>query len=115
MFEKSQEIASFFKNLPAFNAVMDGRIYPIVANENVNPPFAIYRIEERQSASKDLDEYNVSLFLYFTPESYKNCAVFTDAITSEVKENDDFVWERSEIDFIEENRSFVGSITFKTH
>ena len=113
MYQLSQQIIAYFTAQTAFTNVVAQDIYAVIAPENQNFPFVTFRISSQETATKDLDEYQVALFLWFEENQYDQAVQFVDVVTNLVKQNNNWDWQFSSVDFIEENASFVGMINFK--
>jgi len=110
MLELSDEITTFLLAQSVFTDVMEERLSPIVSSTDEVYPFANYVIKEQAGQSKDGDSASVSLLFYFEQNSYRKCVEFLDQIKPIIKENYD--WLNSEIEFVEQDQSFVGIINF---
>lgn len=110
MLELSDEITDFLLSQTVFTDVMGDRLSPIVSSADEVYPFANYVIKEQSGQSKDGDSASVSLLFYFEQNSYRKCVEFLDQMKPIIKENYD--WLNSEIEFIEQDQSFVGIINF---
>ena len=85
MFEFSELIYSFFTTNAQFTAVMQTRLFPVIAPEDVQFPFSTYSLESRESESKDADAYRTTLFFWFQENQYNQALQFTDAMIEIVK------------------------------
>jgi predicted acetyltransferase len=110
MLELSDEITAFLLNQTVFTAVMNDRLSPIVSSVDEVYPFANYIVKEQTGQSKDGDASSATLMFYFEQNGYRKCVEFLDQMKPIVKENYD--WINSEIQFVEEDQSFVGIINF---
>lgn len=111
MEQLSQELYSYFTAQPSFTDIVANRLFPLVAYKDVSFPFAVYRIAQQEGETKDADRFNVSLSVFFKENEYTECARFADTIKN-IVENSRYNWQDSEIDFVEEDRSMVATITF---
>ncbi|OXB01747.1 hypothetical protein B0A75_04715 [Flavobacterium oncorhynchi] len=110
MLELSDEIFAFLTGQTAFTAVMDNKVFPIMALEGTATPFTTYRINEKTPLTKDGNALNFSLFFWFSPNEYKKMIAFTEIMEAIIKEKTNYEWVSSYPDFIEENFSYVGII-----
>jgi hypothetical protein len=115
MLEVSDEIVAFLNAQTEFTDVMGDRVFPIMALEGTETPFATYRINEKIPLTKDGNQSNVSLFFWFGSNEYRKMVVFTDAMEAIIKEKSNYEWVSSSPDFIEENFSYVGIINLNTN
>lgn len=65
MIEISEQVVSLLKSDPQLTAVVENRIFPMVGNEGVKFPFAIYNIGDEQIETKDAYSYPVNVFVWF--------------------------------------------------
>lgn len=112
MFRISQEIISYFENTILFTNVCDNRIYAVIAPEDVTFPFSAFTINQFETATKDIDVFDITLFLWFEQDKYTDAVKFTDVCTQLVKANPNWEWKNSTFQFIEENTSYCGIINF---
>lgn len=112
MKEVSEYIYQFFTSVTAFTNVMQTKFYPVVADVETPFPFAIYGLAQQTGISKDTNNFVIVLSGYFEQNQYEDCVMFSDAITDVVKATSRLDWQNSEVNFIEENQSFVANITF---
>lgn len=110
MLELSDEITAFLLSQTVFTNLMGDRLSPIVSSADEVYPFANYVVREQSGQSKDGDSLGASLMFYFEQNSYRKCVEFLDQMKPIIKENYD--WLNSEIEFIEQDQSFVGIINF---
>lgn len=115
MFEISESVYTYLTAQTAFTNVMGTKLSPIVAMAETPFPFATYKIEEQSSLSFDGTAGTIQLYFWFGPKEYKKCAQFTDAMKAVVDAKDNYQWQSSSVDFIEENQSFVGIVNFTTN
>ncbi|MBF05025.1 MAG: hypothetical protein CMP76_17245 [Flavobacterium sp.] len=112
MEQVSTEIYNYFNSLSVFTDVMGDRIFPLIALEETDFPFSIYKIEQQRGLSKDADGFDVTLFAYFGPQNYKEAVAFNDAVRQQL-DSSRYQYLDSSIDFIDENQSIVLVLTFK--
>lgn len=113
MFEISKQIIAYFEGKTDFTTICGNRIFAVIAPEDVTFPFTAFTINQFEAATKDIDVYDVTLFLWFMPTEYTNAIQFTDKVTELVKENNNWNWENSTFQYIEENDSYCGIINLK--
>ena len=112
MLEISEGLYAYLIDQTVFTTVMSLKLSPIVAAPDTVFPFATFKIEEQSSLSYDGTAGTVQLYLWFGTTEYKKCAQFTDAMKAVIDGKEDYQWQSSSIDFIEDNQSFVGIINF---
>jgi hypothetical protein len=115
MLEISEGLSAFLATQTVFTTAMGAKLSPIVALPETAFPFATYRITEQSISSYDGTAGTVQLYFWYGPKEYKKCAQFTDAMKAVIDGKDNYQWQNSSIDFIEENQSFVGIINFSTN
>lgn len=113
MYELSQQIIAYFTSKTFFTDIVSDNIYAVIAPEGQTFPFACFVINQQAILSREGDEFNVTLFLWFSENQYDQAIQFTDTVTALVKENTSWNWEDSTFQFIEENISYCGIINFK--
>jgi hypothetical protein len=113
MLEISNDLTAFLATQTVFTAVIADRLRPIVADETIVFPFSTYRINEQLGQSKDGTTATIAIYFWFKTNEYKKCVAFTDAMKPIIEQNYD--WQNSTVDFIEENQSYVGIINFNTY
>lgn len=115
MFEISESLYAYLVAQTAFTNVMGTKLSPIVALPETAFPFTTYKIETQSPSSYDSDAGTVQLYFWYGPKEYKKCVQFTDAMKTVIDSKDNYQWQSSSVDFIEENQSFVGIINFSTN
>ena len=115
MLKTSEELIAFLATQIVFTSVMGVKLYPIVAPEGTNFPFATYRISDQRPLSRDGDTMTVDLFFWFGPNKYKECVGFTDLMKIVIGENENYEWQSSNPDFSDEGFGYVGIINFNTN
>jgi len=115
MFEISESLYIFLMAQTEFTAVMGAKLSPIVALTETVFPFATYKIQEQNANSFDGTAADIQLFFWHGPKEYKKCAQFTDAMKAVIDSKENYQWQSSAVDFIEENQSFVGIINFSSN
>ncbi|MFH6966479.1 hypothetical protein [Flavobacterium sp. FlaQc-28] len=110
MLEFSDELTAFLLAQSVFANVMEDRLSPIVSSVDEYYPFANYIIREQSGESKDGDMYTATLLFYFEQNCYRKCVEFLDQMKPIIK--DKYDWLNSEVEFVEEDQSFVGVINF---
>lgn len=115
MLKISQDLVLFLSTHSDFINKMGIKLFPIVAPEKTSFPFTTYRINEQTALSKDGTAAAIQLYFWFGPNEYAKCATFTDAMKIIIEQNNNYEWQDSTIDFIEEGFSFVGIINLNTN
>lgn len=110
MLEVSQIIYTFFTSVTAFTDVCGTRIYPLVTKEGTAYPFAIYSLNEEEGQTKEAKRYAITASIYFKPDQFTECATFADVVKGLVE--NEWQWQNSNIDFVQEDQSFVATINF---
>lgn len=113
MFEISKEIIAYFEGDSGFTAICNNRIYAAIAPEDAVFPFTTFLINQQEGATKDIDIFNITIFVWFEPTEYTNAIQFTDAVSGLVRSNGRWDWENNTFQYIEENDSYCGIINFK--
>ena len=108
----SESLRTFLLAQAAFTNVMNEELYPFMASEGKTFPLATYRIQQSEFATKDSDQYDIALFLWF--ENYNDCVELTDALTDIFKEANNYNWKISDLDYAEEIKLFNGIINITT-
>jgi hypothetical protein len=115
MLKISEELIAFLATHTDFTTAMGTRIFPIVAPDQTTFPFATYRINEVANLSCDGTSSAVQLYFWFGQNEYKKAVDFVDKMKPIIEEKQNYEWQDSTVDFIEEGFSFVGIINFKTN
>lgn len=115
MLEISEGLYAYLTAQSVFTTAMGSKLSPIVAAPDTAFPFATFRINEQSISSYDGTAGTVQLYFWYGPKEYKKCVQFTDAMKTVIDDNDNYQWQNSSVDFIEENQSFVGIINFSTN
>lgn len=110
MFQFSELLYSFFTTNTSFATAMGLRLYPIIAPEDVEFPFATYSIESQESESKDADMFRATMFFWFKENQYNEALQFTDQMIEVVKNSNNIEFESSSVQYLEENDSYAGII-----
>ena len=108
---ESEAIVAFLDSQADFTSEMGDRVFPLVAGETTEYPFATYRIVTSEGQSKDGDKATVVLSLWYEEDNYTECVTFSDVMELLIKEKYD--WFSTDIDFVEKNQSFVANINFE--
>jgi hypothetical protein len=106
----TEKIMQFFSGNSIFTTTMGTKLYPIVAPEKTSFPFTTYSIDRIEAESKDKDAYNITLYVRFGKDEFTRMAQFMEDILPPIK--NEFDWQGSTIDFIEDDMSYVGIINF---
>jgi hypothetical protein len=115
MLKISEALFLFLSTHSEFTDKIGLKIFPIVAPEKTNFPFATYKITEQTALSKDGSKASIELYFWFGPSEYEKCVAFTDAMKIIIEENENYEWQNATVDFIEEGFSFVGIINLNTN
>jgi len=110
MFQFSELIFSFFTSSSTFTAVVGQRMYPVIAPEDGQFPFATYSLESQEGESKDADLFRATLFFWFQENQYNEALQFTDQMIELVKASQNIEFESSTVQYLEENNSYAGVI-----
>jgi hypothetical protein len=110
MFQFSELIFSFFTSSTFFTDVMQQRMYPVIAPEDVQFPFATYSLESQEGESKDADMFSATLFFWFQENQYNEALQFTDQMIELVKASQNIEFESSSLMWMEANNSYAGVI-----
>jgi hypothetical protein len=110
MITACNEIYSFFTTNSVFSTALQTKLYPAVAPEGTNFPFATYQVDRVEAKSKDKDDHMVTLFLRFDKNKFTEMAQLMEDILPIIKNKYD--WEGSTFDFIEDDMGYVGIINF---
>lgn len=113
MEELSLDIVAYLQSQTAVTDIVGADIYAVIAPEHQQFPFVAFTINDQSPATKESDEFNVSIFLWFSENEYTKAMKFTDAVTAVVKNKEDWDWLGSSFQFVEENISYCGIINFK--
>ena len=111
MKEVSDEIYAFFTNQVNFTGTVGTRLFPLVANKDVDFPFAIYTIVQQEGQTKDADRFTINVSVYFGEDQYTECATFADTVKS-IVDASPYDWQQTEMAFIEEDQSYTATISF---
>ena len=109
----SELIYSYFSQAPEFTAVMSQRIYPVIAEKNVDFPLSIYTIVNKQPVTKDVAEYTVDLSIYFADNQYTECTEFSEVVEQLIADDSKFTLVNSNVGYVKEDQSITATITFK--
>lgn len=111
----SDSIFSFFQSTTDFTGTIGTKLYPLVAKEGTEKPFAVYTIQEEIGETKDFgDRVTITLSLYFEPDKYATCTAFADTCKDIIKNSTTFMWLGSAVGFVEDDQSIVANINFET-
>jgi hypothetical protein len=106
----TEQLMQFFSSNSVFTDTMGTKLYPIVAPEKTSFPFTTYSIDRIEAESKDKDAYSIALYVRFSHSQFTLMAQFMEDILPYIK--NEFDWQGSTIDFIEDDMSYVGIINF---
>lgn len=107
----SDEIFNFFTTKASFTDIVASRLFPLVARKDATFPFAIYRIVQQEGQTKDADRYAITVNVYFEEDQYTECVTFADTVKTLIDASA-YDWQQTEVDFVEEDQSFMASISF---
>lgn len=93
----SKQVYEFLQTIPELTSMVDSRIYPILAKENVKFPFATYTLGEVPYASKDAREFPIRVAVYFQGDKVTEAMDLADVIKDKV-EDSNFLFNSSNID-----------------
>lgn len=108
---QSEKVYSFLTTQTGFTTALGTKLYPLVANEGTPFPFSTYRIITTEGETKDADKAIVTLSIFYSPDQYTECITTCDTVEELIKNR--FNWVSSDVDFIQEDQSFVASINFE--
>lgn len=108
---EGKRLKDFLEAQSGFTTIMGTKLYPLVANEGTAFPFAIYKIITSEGETKDADKATVQLSLWFASDKYTECVTACDTVEALIKQQ--FNWVSSDVDFIQEDQSFVANINFE--
>ena len=115
MLKISEELILFLATHSDFTDAMGIKVFPIVAPEGTNFPFTTYRINEQSNLSYDGTSASVQLYFWFGPKDYKKAVDFVDKMKPIIENKQNYEWQNSTVDFIEDGFSFVGIINLSTN
>jgi hypothetical protein len=107
----SDKVYNYFTGITSFSSELGTKLYPLVAKEKEEYPFAVYRIITSEGETKDADKATVTLSMFYDTNQYTECVTFSDTVENLVKNR--FNWISTDVDFIEEDQSFVANINFE--
>jgi hypothetical protein len=107
----SDEIFTFFTTKPSFTDVVANRLFPLVARKETTFPFAIYRIVQQEGQTKDADRFAITVSVYFDEDQYTECVTFADTV-KDIVDNSRYDWQQTDVEFVEENQSYMAEISF---
>lgn len=112
MIEVSKYLIEILNNYPALAAAVQGRIFPLIANEKVKFPFAVYGFGEVPYESKDACAYNVNVAVWFDPNNIIEAMQMADDLKNLAEQNP---WEfiNTNVDFDAETQKIFSEINFK--
>ena len=85
MKELSIDIVAYLQGQTQITDIVAERIYAVIGPENVVFPFVTFTINEQTPLTKESDEFDVTLFLWFDENKYDDAMDFTDTVTGIVK------------------------------
>src|SRR5690606_6423583 len=111
-----KEVSTRLKNVlsayPALTAVVQNRIYPLLANETAVFPFAIYGFGEVPYESKDACAYNVNVSVWFEPNNITEAMQMADDLKT-LAETHDWEFINTNVDFESTNQKIFSESNFK--
>lgn len=87
MKEIAQQLYNLLKDYAALTAVVEGRVFPMLANEKVKTPFCLYGIENSTLITKDAIEYNIYVSVYFEQNNTLEATQMLDTLIAFAEEN----------------------------
>ena len=111
MNEVSILLRDFFLGKSEFTNVFGQRLYALAAPSNVTWPFATFSIIETKGLTKDADDYDITIGLFFKQDKYSECVQACDALKPIIRSSA-FDWVSSEPD-VNEDLTYVGIINLK--
>lgn len=112
MIQVSEYLIEILKNYPALAAAVQGRIFPLIANESVKFPFAVYGFGEVPFETKDACAYNVNIAVWFEPNNITEAMQMADDLKKLADQHD---WEfvNTNVDFDAATQKIFSEINFK--
>lgn len=110
------EVSKFLKDIlsayPELQDRVQNRIYPIIANESVIFPFAIYGFGEVAYQSKDASAYNVNVAVWFDSNNITEAMQMADDL-KKLSEQNDWEFVNTNVDFDSQTQKIFSEINFK--
>lgn len=112
MIEVSKQLIAVLTAYVPLTNVVNNKIYPVLANEGVQFPFAVYSFGEVPFETKDACAYHVNLSVWFEPNKITEAMQMADALKELIDQNDwDFV--STNVNFDETSLKIFSEINFK--
>jgi hypothetical protein len=111
MIQASEKLYTDLGNWPAINMLVQNRIFPVVADEDVAYPFLIYKLQQVPLSSNS-PRFNAQAFIYFNRNQYDDAAQAAEDLKEFVDNTANYYFEEINIDFVNENQSIVTIINF---
>lgn len=112
MIQVSEYLIEILKNYPALAAAVQGRIYPLIANESVKFPFAVYGFGEVPFETKDACAYNTNVTVWFEPNHITEAYKMADDL-KELSEQYDWEFFNTNVSFDSETGKIFSELNFK--
>ena len=112
MIQVSEYLIEILKNYPALAVAVQGRIYPLIANESVKFPFAVYGFGEVSFETKDACAYNVNVAVWFEPNNITEAMQMADDL-KELADQHDWEFYNTNVDFDAATQKIFSEINFK--
>jgi len=110
------QVSTYLKNIlstyPALSGIVQNRIYPLIANEGVKFPFAIYGFGEVPYQSKDACAYSVNVAVWFEPNNITEAYQMADHLKT-LAEMHDWEFISTNVEFEPSNQKIFSEINFK--
>lgn len=87
MIEVSEYLISVLSAYPKLTAAVQDKIYPLVANEDVSFPFAVYAFDNVPYASKDASAYDVNIAVWYEPNNVMEAYQMADDLKALAEQN----------------------------
>jgi|SRR5690606_7660707 len=112
MIEVSTELKNILNAYPPLATSVQSRIYPLLANESVVFPFAVYGFGEVPFETKDACAYNVNVSVWFEPNNITEAMQMADDLKN-LAENNDWEFINTNVDFDASTQKIFSEINFK--
>lgn len=112
MIKVSTQLKNILNAYPPLATAVQNRIYPLLANEGVPFPFAIYGFGEVPFETKDACVYNVNVSVWFEPNNITEALQMADDLKT-LAENNDWEFINTNVDFEPANQKIFSEINFK--
>ena len=90
-----------------------GEVFPLVADEGTEAPYAVYRIDESNNETKDgAERFLASVILVFPPKQYAAALGMKNTVKA-VLSDTEFYYQFSDTGFDEDTQSIVSIVSFQ--